>query len=138
MDRHRVVLDTNVLISALLFGGKPQEVLELVIAHRISMFLCPAILEELRDVLCRPKFGFSAEACLQVIEELHSICEIVLPQQRITRISSDPADNRVIECAIEADAQYIITGDSHLLGIGKFRGTCILTPAEYLDQVFRR
>lgn len=99
MKRQRVVLDTNVLISAILFGGAPREVLELVINGTIDCSLSLPILDELRDVLCRPKFGFSPEQSLRVLEELCAVCDVIQPVERIPILASDPDDTMILECA---------------------------------------
>ncbi|MFH1350263.1 MAG: putative toxin-antitoxin system toxin component, PIN family [Pseudomonadota bacterium] len=138
MNRHRIVLDTNVLISALLFGGNPRKILDLVISGSIDCTLSMEILDELKDVLKRPKFGFSSDACLQIVEELHGICEIVSPSVRIDVIRPDPDDNRVLECALEAQADFIISGDPHLLDLGKFNKVTILNPSDYLKESMKK
>ena len=134
MNRHRIVLDTNVLISAILFGGTPRRVLDLVISGSVDCTLSIAILDELRDVLERPKFGFSADVCLHITEELHGVCDIITPSVRIDAIRSDPDDNRILECAVEAHAHYIVSGDPHLLALGTFERIRILSPADYLKE----
>jgi len=134
MTRHRIVLDTNVLISAILFGGKPRKILELVISGSIECFLSIAILEELKNVLYRPKFGFSPEVCLQLIEEVRGICSIVTPSLYLDVISADPDDNRVLECAMEAKADFIVSGDPHLLMLCEFEHIQIVSPAGYVEK----
>jgi len=134
MNRHRIVLDTNVLISAVLFGGEPRKVLDLVISGSIDCTLSTAILDELRGVLERPKFGFSANVCLHIIEELHGICDIISPSVSVDVISSDPDDNRILECAVEAHAHFIVSDDPHFLDLGKFKKIRILSPAGYLNE----
>jgi len=134
MNRHRIVLDTNVIISAILFGGKPRRVLDLVISGSVDCTLSIAILDELRDVLQRPKFGFHADLCLHIIEELHGACDIISPSMSVNVIRSDPDDNRILECAVEAHAHFIVSGDSHLLDLGTFEKISILSPAEYLKE----
>lgn len=135
MKRHRVVLDTNVLVSAILFGGPPRDVLELAISGTIHCSLSPPILDELRDVLCRAKFGFSLEQSLRVIEELHAVCDVVDPGDRVRVITSDPDDNMILECAVSADAAFIVSGDRHLLDLGQYEGIVIVNPAGYLRTV---
>lgn len=132
MARHRIVLDTNVLISAIVFGGPPRAVLELVISGAVDCSLSMPILDELKAVLQRPRFGFSEEQALNVVEEMHGICDIVEPLVRIDKIHADPDDDRVLECAVESSAQYIISGDSDLLELVEFDGIHILAPQEYL------
>ena len=134
MNRHRIVLDTNVLISALLFGGKPRRVLDLVISGSADCTLSTVILDELKDVLQRPKFGFSANVCFHIIEELHGACDIISPSVSVDIIRSDPDDNRILECAAEAHAHFIVSGDPHLLDLGKFEKIRILSPADYLKE----
>ena len=138
MNRHRIVLDTNVLISVILFGGKPRRILESVISGSIDCSLSVVILGELRDVLGRDKFGFSPEACFRIVEELHAVCDIVSPSTRIDIIRSDPDDNRILECALEAQANFIVSGDPYLLKLGEFRNIKILSPADYLAKLGRR
>lgn len=133
MTRHRIVLDTNVIISAILFGGDPRRVLELVITSAIDCTLSLSILDELRDVLQRSKFGFSIEQCLQITEELHGICEIIQPTTKYRGKISDPDDKIILECAIEADADFIITGDSDLLDLKQCRNIQILNPSEFIN-----
>ena len=135
MTRTRIVLDTNVLIAALLFAGRPRQILELVIAADVHCALSFAILDELRDVLQRPNFGFTPEQAVTVIDELHGVCEILNPPRRIRTIKADPDDNRVLECAVECQADYIVTGDTHLLELGEYRGICIRTPADFLQLI---
>lgn len=134
MNRHRIVLDTNVLISAILFGGKPRRVLDLVISKSVDCALSFAILDELRDVLQRPKFGFPPDICLYIVEELHGLCNIISPSVRVHAIRSDPDDNRILECAVEARAHFIVSGDPHLLDLGTFERIRILSPADYLKE----
>jgi len=134
MNRPRIVLDTNVLISAILFGGKPQKVLDLVISGLVECTLSIAILDELKNVLQRPKFGFPADVCLHIAEELHGICDIISPSVSFDVIRSDPDDNRILECAVEAHAHFIVSGDPHLLDLGKFEKIKILNPADYLKK----
>lgn len=132
IKQDRIVLDTNVLISAVLFNGPPRAILELVIGGSVFCSLSLAILDELRDVLERPKFRFSPEQALQVIEELHAVCDIVNPAIQIDAIPADPKDNIILECAVESGANRIVSGDQHLLAIVEFRGIQIVSPADYL------
>jgi putative PIN family toxin of toxin-antitoxin system len=135
MNRLRVVLDTNVLISALLFGGAPRQILRMIIAGSIDCLFSPAILDELQEVLRRPTFGFSSRQAAAIVEELCSLCEVVDPAIRISVVKADPNDDRVIECALQAKASVIVSGDAHLLGLGTHKGIRILSPAVFLSTV---
>lgn len=138
MRRHRIVLDTNVLISAILFNGPPREVLELVVSGTVDCSLSLSILDELRDVLLRPKFGFSPEQALQVLEELHAVCDVINPILKTSVIAEDPDDNVVLECALESKADFIVSGDKHLLDLVEFKSIQITNPAAYLKTLSER
>jgi putative PIN family toxin of toxin-antitoxin system len=135
MKRPQVVLDTNVLVSALLFGGSPRKVLDMIIAGAVNCSLSLPILEELKDVLRRPKFGLSSQQTMAVVEELSTLCAIVSPSERIRIISADPDDDRILGCALEARADLIVSGDAHLLKLGRHEGVRILNPSEFLGTM---
>jgi putative PIN family toxin of toxin-antitoxin system len=133
----RIVLDTNVLISALLFGGNPRKILDLIIRGEIVLCLSESITSELAAVLQRSKFGFSHEIVNQIIPELSAISEFVLPSKKIQEIKADEADNRVLECADEASADYIVSGDAHLLEKKQFGSIQIVNPQQFLRSYKR-
>ena len=135
MKRLRIVLDTNVIISGVLFGGVPRSILESLISRRHDFFLSMPILEEVREVLGRPKFGFENEEASMVLEELHSVCTIVKPAEPINFIADDPDDNRILECAVRAEADIIVSGDSHLLSAGSYKGIKILSPRQFVSSL---
>ncbi len=128
----KVVLDTNVLISAIVFGGKPRKILEAVYRGELKLFLSEYILDELKAVLERPKFDFPSEVIQTILAELHAIGTFVTPSERILEIQEDSDDNRIIECAVEVSANYIISGDTHLLNLKKYRSASVVSPAEFL------
>lgn len=132
----RVVLDTNVLLSAVIFGGKPEQIISLARAGRIELFTSPAILAELAGVLIS-KFQFSPEMAAEAVGEIGGVATLVRPRRKVNTIREDDADNRVLECALAAKTDYIVSGDRHLLGMRCYKGIAILTPTEFLG-VFRR
>jgi putative PIN family toxin of toxin-antitoxin system len=129
----RIVLDTNVLISALLFGGNPQAVLEKAIMGQIGLALSRDILNELEGVLCGKKFGFPFEIAQGIVRELEAIGELVAPTRKIAVVKVDPYDNMILECAVEANADYVVSGDNHLLELKRFEGIPILSPAQFIE-----
>jgi putative PIN family toxin of toxin-antitoxin system len=134
----KIVLDTNVLVSAIVFGGSPRRIIESIIEGPVHLALSREILDELEGVLARKKFGMSPEIVRNVSNELESLCEIVAPRRRLTVITSDPYDNMVLECAAEAKADYIVSGDAHLLDFREFEGTKIVNPAQFLEIMKKR
>jgi len=135
MKPRRVVLDSNVYISAFLFGGMPGRAVGHVIEGAVECFVSLAILDEIRGVLQRPKFGLSAEQALSIVEEIHALCHVVTPSVEVDEIAPDPDDNRVLECALAARADTIVSGDSHLLSLKPWRGIAIFDPAAFVERM---
>lgn len=129
----RVVLDTNVYISALMFGGLPGALLDLAFLQSFRTVTSPVLLDELDEKL-RLKFEVSAEDTAAIRTKLQSIVEMVSPDAELKVIEDDPDDNRVLECAVEGHADYIITGDRHLLKLGSYEGIRIVTVRQFLDS----
>lgn len=132
MSQISVVVDTNVLISALLFGGKPREVLQMVIDRSLVAVTSPALLSELLDVLAK-KFLFSRQKLILVERKMKKILVFVYPTEHI-EILHDQADNRVLEAARVGQCTYIITGDKELLRLGSYKIISIVTPEEFLKH----
>ena len=131
----RVVLDTNVLISAILFGGKPRQILEKAIRGEIRLCISEPILEELKGVLRRSKFDYPPEVIQVILTEFTGIADSVNPPKTIGVVLEDPEDNRILECAVEAEANYIITGDLHLLKLSRYRNIEVLNPVAFLEKL---
>jgi len=128
----RVVADTNVYISALNFGGTPEEVLALGRGQAIQIGISPSILEEIEGVSIW-KFKWSARRVRQAIAAIQEFTQLVHPKETIHAITADEPDNRILECALEARAEVVITGDDHLQQLKTFRGIPILSPREFLE-----
>lgn len=130
----RVVLDTNVLISALAFpGSKPDEILSLVRRRRLELFVSPFIISELQHVLM-VKFHFGTREARVRTKAIQSLARVVEPTEHICLITAKDDDNRILECAAAAQAEFLVTGDkAHLLPLGSYRNIRILSPAQFLD-----
>jgi putative PIN family toxin of toxin-antitoxin system len=127
----RVVFDTNVYISALMFGGLPGSLLDLAFLQSFILVISPALMDELDEKL-RLKFEVSAEDAAIVRAKLESNAEIVMPDVVLDVIEDDPDDNRVLECAVKGSANYIVTGDRHLLKLGAYEAIPIVTVRQFL------
>lgn len=128
----KVVLDTNVVISAVFFGGMPKRIIELIYTGRIKAYVSESMLIELEGVLKRPKFGFSYAMVQQIMQEISNMAEMVKPRKKYDLIKVDPADNIFIDCAAEAGADFIVTGDSHLLRLNMINDIKIVAPFQFL------
>jgi uncharacterized protein len=129
-----LVLDSNVYISAVLFGGKPRRIIEAALAGRARLAVSASILEEVEGVLSGKKFKFPESSARAITNEISSLAETVEPLKKIFQIKKDPADDRILECALAAAADVIVSGDQHLLALKLFRGIPILNPDECLEK----
>jgi putative PIN family toxin of toxin-antitoxin system len=128
----RAVFDTNVLLSALLFGGLPARILEFAFLGRFKLVTSPILIEELVEKL-RDKFRLSESRIARAEMDLNAIWDIVSTTEFLKVVKADPDDDRVIECAVVGRADYIVTGDRHLLAFGEFRGIAIVTVRQFMD-----
>jgi putative PIN family toxin of toxin-antitoxin system len=128
----KVVFDTNILVSALLFpGGRGEQALLRILEERDELLLSRAILDELLGVLAR-KFARDAEELSRVAVLLDDISTAVRPRRRV-QVLRDAPDNRILECAVAGGAGLIVTGDRALLALGEYAGARIVTLAAYLE-----
>ena len=129
----RAVIDTNVFLSALFWGGIPLKVIKLAFSGKITGITSLAIINELEEKLLK-KFEYPKDQTSQYLEIILAVFLVVKPKQKVN-VVEDPKDNKIIEAAIEANAQYIITGDKHLLKIKKYQNIKIVTPREFLETL---
>lgn len=129
----KVVVDTNVIVSAFGWHGKPEEIIRLIVKGRLINFITAEILNELRRVIGYPKFDFSEELQAEILETMFCISTFTETDETIVVVKEDPPDNRILECAISAGAEFVISGDKHLLNLTDFMGIKILTPDSFLE-----
>jgi len=127
----QVVLDTNIYISAILFGGKPQQIIELARENKIKLLISEHILWEIREVL-RNKFNVP-DARLNLIEhDILSLAKLVKVKSSIRKIKTHAADNAILACAVDGGGDVIISGDKHLLLLEEYEGIKIVLPSKFL------
>ena len=131
---YKVVLDTNVYISALLRGRKPEIILRLSSApfKRYDLFTSQAILDEI-DRILREKFRWHPEDARLETRRVTDWADVVKPTKRISAIPRDESDNRILECAVKAKADYIVSGDCDLLDLKEYDGIRVITQAQLLN-----
>jgi uncharacterized protein len=128
----RVVADTNVLISALMFGGLPGSFLDLALSRAFLLVTSSALLDELDEKL-RGKFEVTGDDAEMIRLRLLNSSLVAEPTITLKVIANDPDDDRVLECAIASGADFVVSGDRHLLRLGSFRGIRIMTVRQFLD-----
>lgn len=137
MTKASCVLDTNVYISATLFGGNPRKVLQLARKRAIQNFTSLDTLIEISNKF-HQKFKFQEEDVSKILKGISRLTTIVKPKIKLTVVKTDPSDNKILACAHAANANYIITGDSHLLNLKRFKATKIITPTDFLKLFYSR
>ena len=129
--RPRVVIDTNVFVSGLTFKGQPREVLDLAWKGEIDVTISPFILKELMGTL-KKDFGWSNEQIKNTIQRIKAKTISIRPKIKVSVVKEKDDDNRILECAIEGNVQYLISGDKkHLLPLKEYQGIKILSPAQF-------
>lgn len=129
----RIVLDTNIFISALGWkGGNEYNLVQKCFRKELTLICSPEILEELKAVSLRPKFGFSLEEIDEFISALIEISEIIEPEEQFKIVVNDPDDNKFLDAAVAGKANFIVSGDKHLLALKEFKGVKIVSPAEFI------
>jgi len=130
---HRILLDTNIFISAIGWRGNPRKILEICIEGVATLVTSLTLYKELSRVLSEPEFEFipvyEKEELMRVIIE---VSDVVEPNFRVRVVRDDDADNRVIECALAGNVDFIVTGDKHLLKIRNIGDVKIVTCYEML------
>jgi uncharacterized protein len=133
----RVVADTNVYVSALNFARAADEVLALGRVGVVELFISLPILEEIEGVLLR-KFRWTAPRVREAVRVIRSFAALVHPAESVNVVLADEPDNRILECALAASADMIVTGDQHLLKLKRFRDIVITNPRGFLDAATLR
>ena len=129
----KVVLDTNVFVSGVFFGGPPYEILEAWRDGKIQLLLSPAILEEYQRVMRKLAVQFPEIEVEALIDFIIVHSEIILPAPLPPVIQTDPSDDKFLECGVAGEATCIVTGDKHLLKLLSFKGVSILKPREFVE-----
>ena len=133
----KAVFDSNIIISGLIANaGAPYEVLEAWRRRGVVLLVSDAIIEEVADVLARPFFRdkrhISKSDIARVRHALKMDAIVVPSNTHLEVVGDDPDDDRIVECALDGGADYIVSGDHHLLGLKRFRGIQIVTAREFL------
>ncbi len=140
----RVVLDTNVLVSAFISKrGYPANILDLITTfEEMTLVLSDGILKEFSDVIAREevreRFGYTASEIKGFVSAIRAVAEIVNVRSTFKVVEEDPKDDVVLNTAYDGKAAYVVSGDGHLQSVKKFRGTKVVNPKEFMGVITRR
>ncbi len=130
---HKVVLDTNIFVSSIFWDkGNPHKVVALALDKKIKVFTSVEIIKELEKVL-RRDFEEPDELIHRQISLVLAYAELVSVSSKINAVKDDPDDNKIIECAVSCSADFVVSGDPHLLNLKEYQGIKILSPREFID-----
>ena len=130
----KIVCDINILISGILFGGKPREILRLCASGTVTNRISPVILKEVEEVLLRPKFDLKEEQVYEIIRLFRDTFTLVSPDRCLSIVTADPDDNRILETALATEADAIVSGDAHLLDLVNWNCIPILSADTFLKK----
>ena len=130
----RVVIDTNVVASAIIFGGKPKEVIDRLMIDNIDAYASSEILEEYTDTVEYLKEKFPGKKPKIPLIEIEAKCNVIEVYSKVD-ICRDPDDNKFIECAIDSKCYYIVSGDKDLLTVEKYNDIEIVTVSDFLKII---
>jgi len=135
-----VVLDVNILVSSLIGKGKPRELWLKAVSGEFQLVLSRRIVEEFVQVISRPKFQrhLGERDVLDFLEALSTRAKIVRTRSRLRIIREDPEDNSILAATYDGRADYIVSGDRHLLGLREFEGIRIVTVERILELLQSR
>ena len=133
----RVVIDTNIYISAIFWNGKPREVIDLGRDGKITIFTPLDIENEIAGKL-RTTFKLAEEDVNQILLDFSTFTLPIRINKQLIVVQDDPGDNKFIECALECKANYIISGDTHLLNLKEYEGIKIIKSSEFLKVFYKQ
>jgi uncharacterized protein len=130
----KAVADCNIYISGLLFKGPPSEFLRQAQLGRVQLYISTPILDETVGVLGREKFGLTESEIARFKRIIERTARKIEPKAGVDAVKADPTDNRVIECALECQADIIVSGDKHLLQLISYAGIPIMSVREFWER----
>lgn len=131
----KITLDTNVFVSAAITMGNEYLLLQLAKQGVFQLYISASIFEEFKDVIQRDKFKLPKHIIKGIIDDVIHIAKFVTPSIKFDVVRADPDDNKILECAIASNSDYIVSGDHHLLDIKEFNGVKIIRPSDLLRLI---
>ena len=129
----KIVIDTNVVASAIFFGGRPRQLLEELFLKNIEAFASPEILMEYKETFEELRSRYPDKPVHIPLTQIAASCKVVTPTQNF-RVCQDPDDDKFISCAVEGKCVYIVSGDKDLLSLEHFHDVEIVTVAEFFSR----
>ncbi|MBR2215102.1 MAG: putative toxin-antitoxin system toxin component, PIN family [Selenomonadaceae bacterium] len=130
-----IVIDTNVIVSAIFFGGLPKKLVEMLLTHEFEAYASSEILKEYNRSVNKVHKRYPQKPMRFNLRDISSACHTITPASVIS-VCRDPDDDKFIECAVDANCIYIVSGDKDLLSLEKYADIKILTVSDFLEEYF--
>ncbi len=131
----KVVLDTNIFVSSIFWSeGNPHKIVELALDNKIMVFTSVEILQELEKVL-RRDFNEPEEIIQRQISLVLEYSAVIKAKVKLDAVKDDPEDNKIIECAVSCNADYVVSGDKHLLNLKEYNGVKIISAKRFAEMI---
>ncbi len=131
-----MLLDTNIIISAFGWEGKPKEIFRKITDGKVRLITSNAQLDEIKRVVQYPRLHLTEDQQKNISASISELADIVHTTGEVDLIADDPSDNMILETALKGNAKFIISGDEHLLKVKAFKGIKIVTATEYLSRLY--
>ena len=131
----KIVIDTNVVASAIFFGGQPRRLLELLLERRLEAFVSPEIIEEYHETVQYLQNKYPVKKVIVPLTHIVAACQMIEPETQL-HVCRDPDDDKFIECATDAQCLYIVSGDKDLLSLKRIKDIQVVTNAEFFQSVW--
>ncbi|MCL2041524.1 MAG: putative toxin-antitoxin system toxin component, PIN family [Bacteroidales bacterium] len=131
----KLVLDTNIFISSFFWGGNPRKIITRIIDGIDILFVSNEILREVFFVMSRPKFNVNNHQIMHFIDSIEEIAYRVPTLGTIQGVCRDSDDDKILECAVWGNVDFIISGDNDLLSLKEFQEIPIITASEYINKI---
>ena len=130
----RIVIDTNVVVSAMFFGGRPRQLLEMLMKHQVEAYVTQEIITEYQETSDELLSRYPTKPVRLPLNQIISACNLLETHSKIA-VCRDPEDDKFIECAVAGKCIYIVSGDKDLLAVEKYHNIQIVTVADFLNSL---
>jgi len=135
MKMYSATLDTNTLVSATIARGKEYALFELAKKGKFKLLISASIILEYKRVISARRFGYTPKFVDELVSSILSVSNLVFPDTKLDVVKEDPDDNKILECAVAGKADFIVSGDKHLLKLKKYKKIKILKTGEFLRLI---
>ena len=133
----RIVIDTNIVASAIFFDGRPRQLLELLLQRELSAYVCRDIVEEYQETIEYLKRKYPNKPITVPLTQIIAACNMVEPTS-VVKACRDPDDDKFIACALDSRSLYIVSGDKDLLAVRQYQDVRVVTVAEFFSDIWNK